>query len=200
MKVLVLRTTTKEGKSHDSRANGFTYPDKGFVKAPDWDGKPSCGGGLHGLLWGHGDFSIPADDVLFKLIEVDDSPDNLVEFDGKCKFREGEVVFTGTQEDIIKAIKSHPNYPKDNILNFDIQITTDNNKIMQSGNESTQTAGKGSTQTAGNESTQTAGVNSIQIGYWYDDDINYRVVSRKVTKTMADKPYKFEKGKWTLVK
>jgi hypothetical protein len=188
MKVLVMRTVDKSLKSY----NGFTYPEKGLVKCPDWKPSQQCGNGLHGLLWGHGSFNIPTDNVLFQLIEVEDTPDNLIEFDGKCKFREGEVVFTGTQEDIIKAIKSHPNYPKDNILNFDIQITTDNNKIMQSGDESTQKAGY--------KSTQKAGVNSIQIGYWYNDDNNYQVVSRKVTKTMADKPYKFEKGKWTLVK
>ena len=236
MKVLVMRTVGKSLKSY----NGFTYPEKGLVKCPDWKPSQQCGNGLHGLLWGHGSSNIPTDNVLFQLIEVEDTPDNLIEFDGKCKFREGEVVFTGTQEDIIKAIKSHPNYPKDNILNFDIQITTDNNKIMQSGykstqkagnwstqkagykstqkagnwstqtagdestqtagDESTQTAGYESTQKAGNWSTQTAGVNSIQIGYWYDDSGDYQVVSRIVTKDMADKPYKFETGKWTLVK
>lgn len=50
-KVLVLRTCDASRKAY----GGFQYPESGPVEAPDWDPRPVCGGGLHGLRWGEGD-------------------------------------------------------------------------------------------------------------------------------------------------
>jgi len=258
MKVLILRKCDNKGKSNNGR---FQYPDKGKVEAPDWNGKPECGSGLHGLLWGSGNFDVNEYGTRWQVIEVD-TGDGLVEFDGKCKFHKGNVLLTtDSQTEAITMLKTHPNYPKNNILNYDTtdkrfaisgnwsiqkagdrstqtagdestqtaghesiqkagyrSVQTAGNKSIQkasnwsvqtAGNESIQTAGNWSIQTAGNwsiqaagnESTQKAGLNSIQIGYWYDYyQGNYQTAHRKVTRAMANKPYYFERGKWTLVK
>lgn len=52
-KTLYLRTCNKDGTSY----NGFKWPLEvgAEVEAPDWNTKPKCGGGLHGLPWGVGD-------------------------------------------------------------------------------------------------------------------------------------------------
>ena len=230
MKVLVLKNCNEDGTTY----NGYKWPESGHVVAPEWDGKPSCiGGGFFGWKWGAGSFlgeSRPA----FMVLEVDDA--NLIEFDGKCKFSECVVLYMGGQIGAINLLKAHPDYPKDNILNFDItdkQFVASGHWSTQTaghgstqtagywstqtagygstqkagdgstqtaGHESTQKAGDGSTQKAGDRSTQTAGINSVQIGYWFDDEGNYQVATRKVTRSMANKPYRFIKGKWTLIK
>ena len=46
----VLRTSDKGLKSYE----GFQWPRRGEVSAPDWDNSPDCGQGLHGALWGEG--------------------------------------------------------------------------------------------------------------------------------------------------
>jgi hypothetical protein len=46
----MLRTCKADGTSR----NSFVWPTEGYVEAPDWDPRPVCGGGLHGLAWGEG--------------------------------------------------------------------------------------------------------------------------------------------------
>ena len=215
MLVLILRKCTEGRTSHDKQ---FIYPERGYVEAPDWNGKPECGRGLHGLLWGHGSFNLEPFGTIFQVIEAES--ENVIEFDGKCKFKCGNVIYTGGQLGAVKLLKEHPNYPEDNILNYDItdnQFTVSGDRSTQTagdestqtagyrstqtaGDESTQTAGYGSTQTAGYGSTQTAGEKSVQICYWFDNQGNYQISVRKVTKAMANKPYKFKQGKWSLLK
>ena len=50
-----MRTTDAQGRAH----GGFQWPMEvgAIVTAPDWNPKPVCGGGLHGLLNGGGDAS-----------------------------------------------------------------------------------------------------------------------------------------------
>ena len=50
---LVLRTCNADMTAY----NSFKWPETGTVSAPDWDPKPECGNGLHGLLHGCGDSS-----------------------------------------------------------------------------------------------------------------------------------------------
>lgn len=224
MKVLVLRKCTEGRKSHGDR---FQYPKTGIVEAKDWDGKPECGGGLHGLLWGSGSFPIHDYGSIWQVIEVEKK--DIIEFDEKCKFKKGNVLLTTkSQLNAVNLLKGHHNYPKDNILNYDIndkqyavsgyestqtagyestQTAGDEStqkagyrSMQTAGYGSTQTAGYGSTQKAGNRSMQTAGPNSIQIGFWYDKEKKYHVAHRKVTKSIANKPYYFQGGKWALVK
>ena len=94
--VLVLRTCASDGGSH----NGFKHPLEigATVTAPDWNSRVECGGGIHGLEYGLGDYGLlRLDDstALWQIYEVEDAPDNLVRFpDGsKCKFRTGRLVY-----------------------------------------------------------------------------------------------------------
>jgi len=48
--ILVLRSCSKDMTSF----NGFVWPKKGYVEAPDWEDTYLCGNGLHGLPWGVG--------------------------------------------------------------------------------------------------------------------------------------------------
>ena len=66
---------------------------------------------------------------------------------------------------------------------------------QRAGIKSSQTAGYWSTQKAGDNSTQTAGINTVQICYWYDGN-EKKIATRKINAEQANKPYKFQKGKW----
>jgi len=52
--IIVLRTANSQRQSR----GGFQYPELGRVIAPDWDSEEKCGGGLHALPWGVGDYSL----------------------------------------------------------------------------------------------------------------------------------------------
>ena len=95
---LVLRKCNKDGYSR----NNFYYGNIGDrVICPDWDPKPKCGNGLHGLLKGKGDWGLlEGEDWL--LIDADDQ---LVEIDNKkCKFNTGIIVYRGDKTGLIKYI------------------------------------------------------------------------------------------------
>jgi hypothetical protein len=96
MKVLVLRTCNADMTARD----GFKWPMSGPVEAPDWNGKPECGGGLHGLLWGDGDWSLLnlSPDAKWLVVEVDEA--DMVKIDDtKVKFSRGVVVSVGNMAD-----------------------------------------------------------------------------------------------------
>ncbi len=94
--VLVLRTCNADMSSaHDPK---FVYPKAGPVEAKDWDPNPDrdCGGGLHGLLWGNGDWSLLSNghDAVWMIVSVNPD-DGLVTSASKCRFRKGEVIYCG---------------------------------------------------------------------------------------------------------
>ena len=86
--VLVLRTCAADGSS----SHGFKYPLSGSVEAKDWKPTQECGNGLHGWLWGHGDWSlkVAGDEILWLVIEV--AADSLIDLGGKVKFPKGNVL------------------------------------------------------------------------------------------------------------
>jgi hypothetical protein len=99
--VLVLRTCPPDMVArgeHKGVTWAFTWPRSGPVECPDWDPAPKCGHGLHGLLWGNGDWSLlkEADDSVWLVVEVDSA--DLVKIDNsKVKFRRGNVLFAGAK-------------------------------------------------------------------------------------------------------
>ena len=142
--ILVLRTSDEDGKSYD----GFQWPSRGPVSAPDWDGMPNCGGGLHGLPCGCGDGSLLNwdNDATAQLVIVNTSRDYL-EFDEKCKFKSGRVVFS-KRNAFYEAIEILCTvYP-------DLPIV---GRRATAGNHGTATAGDCGTATAGDYGTATAG-------------------------------------------
>jgi len=93
-KVLVLRSTKADGKAHGDFQHPLTVGER--VTAPDWNAKPVCGGGIHGLLWGEGSTNLLCWDMdaWWQVYECDAA--DVVEIEGedvKCKFRTGVLVF-----------------------------------------------------------------------------------------------------------
>ena len=86
--VLVLRTCAADGSS----SYGFKWPESGPVEATDWKPTEECGNGLHGWLWGHGDWSLKAkaEKIKWLVLEVDKS--SLIDLCGKVKFPKANVV------------------------------------------------------------------------------------------------------------
>jgi len=88
---LMLRTCAADMTAH----GGFRWPESGPVECPDWDPTPECGHGLHGLLWGRGDYSLlsSAHDAKWLVVEID--PATAVEIGSKIKVPRGTVVYCG---------------------------------------------------------------------------------------------------------
>ena len=88
-KVLILRTCNADMTSY----GGFIWPESGPVKAPDWSAEAECGNGLHGWLWGSGDWSlaIGGSDKNWVVFEADAK--DVVQLNGKVKVPSGDVLF-----------------------------------------------------------------------------------------------------------
>ena len=108
--IYVLRVNDANNQSK----NGFQYPRKGKVSAPDWNPSPECGGGLHGWESGEGDPSVATihPDGVWLVLKVEDSPENLVRLNGKVKFREGTVVFAGSRNAATEYIYNKTKAPR----------------------------------------------------------------------------------------
>ena len=103
--VFVVRCMSRDGKTSSKRLkNGVCIEVEPFqnplivgesVTAPDWSDKAECGGGIHGWPWalslGEGkdcDWS-----GLWQVYGV--KPADIIDLDGKCKFRTGILRFSG---------------------------------------------------------------------------------------------------------
>jgi len=97
--VLVLRTCGPDMKSEAESAKGFQWPESGPVACNDWDPKPACGNGLHGLLWAQGDFGQLSrrHDAKFLVVEVEASAIVSLEDGQKVKFPRGNVIMCTTK-------------------------------------------------------------------------------------------------------
>ena len=150
-KVLVLRTCKEDLTSH----NGFKWVDKGIVKAPDWDPKPKCGNGLHGLLWGQGNGGLLywGPEAKWLVVEVDE--DKVVDIDGyKVKFPEGNVIYCGNRKDATDLVASKA--PLGTVI-VGYMATASDYGTATAGFKGTATAGTDGTATAGGYGTATAG-------------------------------------------
>ena len=156
--IYVLRVNDANNQSRD----GFQYPRKGKVSAPDWNPSPECGGGLHGWESGEGDPLVATihPDGVWLVLKVEDSPENLVRLDGKVKFREGTVVFTGSRNAATEYIYNKTKAPRVLWVN----LTGGDGSTLTGGNFSTLTGGDYSTLTGGYESTLTGGNHSTLTG------------------------------------
>jgi hypothetical protein len=76
-----------------------------MVECPNWDPKPECGNGLHGLAWGDGDWCLlsDADDAVWMVVRV--ASEDVVKIDdSKVKFRRGFVEYAGARGEAIDTI------------------------------------------------------------------------------------------------
>ncbi len=156
--VYVLRVNDANNQSK----NGFQYPRKGKVSAPDWNPEPHCGGGLYGWESGEGDlFAITVHpDGVWMVLKVEDSPDNLTRLGGKVKFKEGTVVFTGSRNAATEYIYNKTKAPRVLWVN----LAGGDRSTLTGGYRSTLTGGNGSTLTGGYYSTLMGGDCSILMG------------------------------------
>jgi hypothetical protein len=100
---LVLRTCAADGtSSHD-----FIWPDSGPVEAKDWSPVAKCGHGLHGWLWGHGDWALKTKAEKIKWLVVEVETALLVDLGGKVKFPKGNVIASfAAWSDAMKFIRA----------------------------------------------------------------------------------------------
>jgi hypothetical protein len=149
-KVLVIKTVSQDMTAR----KGFKYPKKGLVKAPDWDPIPVCGKGLHGLLWGTGDYSLLNWDPDAKWLALEADPTTLVDLKGKVKFPEGEVVCCGDRKTVTDYVRERaPN----GTLVIGSFVTTGDYRTSTSGDRGTSTSGDRGTSTSGDRGTSTSG-------------------------------------------
>ena len=140
---LVLRTCDANLQSY----NGFQWPESGPVECPDYQPTSECGYGLHGLLWGEGDGSLLNWDQSAKWLVVRVAVDaELIDLEGKVKFRRGEVVHCGDR-------LSATGYLIERLTRAASVVGA----IMTAGDAGTATAGYVGTATAGDAGTATAG-------------------------------------------
>ena len=160
---LMLRTCKADGTSSVSRlVNGwvvysipFQWPKKGKVSCDDWNPKPICGGGLHGLLWGAGvaaNLSGEAD-AAWLVVRIKTS-DAVVVGIGKVKVPSGNVVYFGDRDTAVALIQKHA--PAGTDVVYRTATAGDRGKAT-AGNWGTATAGYGGKATAGDRGTATAG-------------------------------------------
>lgn len=143
---------------------GFVWPESGPVLAPDWDPRPVCGGGLHGLLWGEGDGTLLsfAADAKWLVVEIADDAE-VVDLDRKVKINRGTVVFCGDRKgatDRIVALGARGAVVGAFVASGDYGTST-------SGNGGTSTSGYRGNSTSGYYGTSTSGdYGTICIWWW----------------------------------
>ena len=84
---LVLRTCNANMKAY----GGFKWPETGTVSAPDWDPKPECGNGLHGLLHGCGYTNYLSKEPDAKWLVVAVPKGTCVDIDRRSSFRHAKL-------------------------------------------------------------------------------------------------------------
>jgi hypothetical protein len=151
-KALVLRTCAPDLTSYA----GYAWPGIGeTATAPDWDPTPTCGRGLHGLLWVAGNASLlsSAADAVWLVVEVDAA--SCIDLDRKVKFPVALVVHAGTRQECVDLIQQHA------------PVGT---RVVYG----TCTSGYGGTSTSGYGGTCTSGDRGILVISYYDAALGHR--------------------------
>lgn len=102
--VLVLRTCEPDGSSH----NGFKWPLEAgaIVECPDWQATQACGNGLHGWLWGSGNWGLKAQGDAIKWLVLEVDRDGIIDLGGKVKFQRAVVKSVhGNWRDAMQVIR-----------------------------------------------------------------------------------------------
>jgi hypothetical protein len=169
-----LRTTDKDGKAY----GGFQWPMRvgAIVETPDWDAKPECGHGLHGLKDGLGDAShlSSASDAVWWIVKADDA----VDLGGKHKFPRCEVVALGDRATLtaaLYALRPGPihyltltgGYRAKLTGGDDAKLTGGDYATLTGGYYATLTGGDGATLTGGDNATLTGGHDATLTGGYY---------------------------------
>jgi hypothetical protein len=171
-------------------ANGFTWPESGYVEAKDFNTVKDCGGGLHGLLWGKGSISyLLIEDPDAKWLVFVAEAAEVVEIDSdKAKAKRGVVLFCGAKEDAVRFLYGHELYQDKHCVGVLGTATAGVLGTATAGDGGTATAGNRGTATAGNMGTATAGDRgtatagdggTIAIGCWNGKRYKYKIATIK---------------------
>jgi hypothetical protein len=170
--VLILRTCPHTMTSYDG---SFRWPESGPVEDPDWDPKPKCGGGLHGLLWGEGPAAALFTDTLsrpdvtsYKWIVFRALASEVVVFDGICKARRGTVEYCGDKDGAIQYLLEHG--AEGRAVVFRYLIASDHEKSTV-GDYGTAISGEHGTAKAGNFGTAIAGDHGTALSGYHGHSI-----------------------------
>jgi len=171
--VLVLRSC----KADMTSKNGFVWPKAGPVECADWNPKPECGNGLHGLSLGQQDPGVWLEE-LCQVVRVAEG--DIVDLRGKVKFPKGVVVYTGDiagasayfaenggAEGLYRRMASG-GYGSTLTGGNDSTLTGGDDSTLTGGDDSTLTGGNYSTLTGGDYSTLTGGNDSTLAARWWD--------------------------------
>ena len=195
-KVLVLRTCNDDGTSR----NSFVWPLTvgSTVTCPDWDSKPECGNGLHGLLWGEGNGELLSweEDDKWLVLEVEES--DIIDLGGKVKFPSCKVVHVGDQKSATNYMYEHSKLKA--IVGLMIQVG--NSSTILSGYGSKITSGEGSKITSGEGSKITSGdYNTITSGdYSTITSGNYSTITSGNRSTItSENGSKVKAGKGSMI-
>ena len=140
--------------------NGFIWPTKGYVEAPDWEATQECGNGLHGWFEAQGDASysnyLNEPDAKYLVLKV--KTDSIIHLDGKCKFPRAKVCFVGNRNEAIAYIEETYPYLRAMPLLFANRTAGDSGGVA-TGDCGTATAGDFGIAIAGNYGT-------VKVGYY----------------------------------
>jgi hypothetical protein len=185
---LVLRTCSSDMSSQ----NNFVWPAVGEnAVCPDWINNTECGNGLHGWLYGQGDYSSSSYlDETAKWLVVEVELAGVVMLGGKCKFEKGIVRFVGDKKSATDYLMANePNSQNGAVIGASITkgkleyavvgafgtATAGDSGTATAGDSGTATAGDRGTATAGDRGTATAGDSGeIRIRYWDSKADRYR--------------------------
>ena len=203
--VLILRTCDADMTSR----GGFRWPESGPVEAPDWNHEPTCGGGLHGFLWGEGNGGLASwdDDARWLVVRV--LAADVVDLGDKVKFPRGDVVFIGDRKAATDYIIEHGargpvigclrvgGYGSTVTGGYGSTVTGGDDSTVTGGDCSTVTGGYGSTVTGGDDSTVTGGDYSTLSVKWWDGS-RHRIAVAYVSEDgiEANVPYRVNAGKF----
>jgi hypothetical protein len=117
---------------------GFKWPEKGRVAAPNWEPTKTHGNGLHAFLWGCGDGSLAYWEQDAKWLVLKVRAKDIVELDGNVKFPECEILFCGERNIAVSIIAHHA--PADTAVMF-ANVTVGDYATVIGGDCSTVTGG-----------------------------------------------------------
>jgi hypothetical protein len=129
----------------------------GITTAPDWENSPGCGRGLHGFLngEGRGDLACWDEDAVWLVLRP---IGEIVDLDGKIKFKSAETLFVGIRQEAAAYLQSLlGSEDATKCLIIGGTATAGDRDTATAGDRGTATAGYRGTATAGDRGTATAG-------------------------------------------
>ena len=144
-KIRLLKAIDLDGSTGRVYGKTFYWPKCGHVECLDWSPEAVCGGGFHAWIWHESlipdgrNVYAELDKSKFIVVEVEDSPENLVRLGGKVKFRRGDVL--GHFDTIEDAVETYNLQPRRNQAGFGGKAESGPDGLSVSGKMGTSMAG-----------------------------------------------------------